>query len=410
MSDLTKFYEAIDANKEKYIQRLADYCAIPSVSGQVEHKEDTVNMVKTCAEDLQNLLGVTDYEVHDNPAGPDYPPILLAKLGSDPKKATLLVYGHLDVQPADSEGWTHQDDPFKLTKKVMADGTVNYYGRGSTDDKGPILGWINAIEAYQSLGMEIPVNIKFCLEAMEESGGAGLDQLIEEQASFFHGVDYVCISDNYWLGKTKPCVTYGLRGIAYYNVTIKCAESDLHSGVYGGTVREAMIDLINIFSKLTDGKGCITIPKVNETVDPMTDEELATYADIDFDPEEYRTQIGTNELLYPDKVGTLTHRWRYPSLSIHGFVGASDVDADQTIIPKEVKGKFSIRLVPSQDPAIVMDTSKLTLRSYTGSVEAKTTFFSIQLQQHQPGLAIIQVIIILLDEMLKKEFGESSRT
>lgn len=109
---------------------------------------------------MNTILGITDYVVHDNPAGPDYPPILLAKLGNDPKKATLLVYGHLDVQPADGTLWTHQTDPFKLTKVNMDDGTVNYYARGSTDDKGPVLGWLNALEAYQSLGMEIPVNIK----------------------------------------------------------------------------------------------------------------------------------------------------------------------------------------------------------------------------------------------------------
>ena len=115
---------------------------------------------------MKNILGVTDYKVHDNPAGTEYPPILLARLGDDPNKATLLVYGHLDVQPADGEDWTYQDDPFKLNKKVMDDGAVNYYARGSTDDKGPILGWINAIEAYQSLNMEIPVNVKVSFVAL----------------------------------------------------------------------------------------------------------------------------------------------------------------------------------------------------------------------------------------------------
>ena len=110
---------------------------------------------------MNTILGITDYKVLDNPAGADeYPPILLAALGNDSNKATLLVYGHLDVQPADSEGWTHQTDPFKLTKVVDENGTVNYYARGATDDKGPILGWINAIEAYQQLDMAIPVNIK----------------------------------------------------------------------------------------------------------------------------------------------------------------------------------------------------------------------------------------------------------
>ncbi|XP_066913241.1 cytosolic non-specific dipeptidase-like isoform X2 [Clytia hemisphaerica] len=314
-------------------------------------------MVHRVYSDLHSLLGIplVNMRIHNNPEDKKLPPILTAHMGNDPSKTTLLVYGHLDVQPApDPENWVHQDDPFKLTKVPATGGTfetIKYYARGSTDDKGPVLGWINAIKAYQDLNMEVPVNIKFLFECMEESGGIGLEQLIEEQSAFFEGVDAVCISDNYWLGLTKPCVTYGLRGISYYNVTIECAAGDLHSGVYGGTVREAMIDLINIFSQLTDGKGGIKIDGVNDDVLVMTDDELALYGPIDFDPEEYRKEIGTKELLYPDKVGTLTHRWRYPSLSIHGFVGASDGNEDQTVIPRQVKGKFSIRLVPNQDPA-----------------------------------------------------------
>jgi len=357
--NLQAFYDHLmkNENRATYIQRLSDYCAYQSLSGDSAYFPICADMVNKCAEDLKTILGIApeDVKVHTNPDGDDLPPILTAHMGNDPSKTTLLIYGHLDVQPApDPENWVHQDDPFKLTKVPATGGTFEtnkYYARGSTDDKGPVLGWINAIKAYQDLNMEIPVNIKFLFECMEESGGIGLEQLIEEQASFFEGVDAVCISDNYWLGLTKPCVTYGLRGISYYNVTIECAAGDLHSGVYGGTVREAMIDLINIFSQLTDGKGGIKIDGVNDDVLEMSDDELALYGPIDFDPEEYRKEIGTKELLYPDKVGTLTHRWRYPSLSIHGFVGASDGNEDQTVIPRQVKGKFSIRLVPNQDPA-----------------------------------------------------------
>lgn len=95
-------------------------------------------------------------------------------------------------------------------------------GRGATDDKGPVLGWINVVEAHKALGLELPVNIKFCLEGMEESGSEGLDKLIFDEADkYFKDVDAVCISDNYWLGTTKPCLTYGLRGVSYFHLKIK---------------------------------------------------------------------------------------------------------------------------------------------------------------------------------------------
>lgn len=138
---------------------------------------------------------------------------------------------YVDVQPAQKEdGW--DTEPFKLTEK---DGKL--YGRGASDDKGPVICWLNAIEAYQKTGQQVPVNIKFVFEAMEESGSEGLDELLEkEKNDFLANVDYVCISDNYWLGKEKPCITYGLRGICYFDVEIQCAKKDLHSGVFGGSV------------------------------------------------------------------------------------------------------------------------------------------------------------------------------
>jgi nonspecific dipeptidase len=296
-----------------------------------------------------------EIEIADNPLGsqtlPDgqtlvLPPIILGSLGKDPKKKTLCLYGHLDVQPAAKEdGW--DTEPFVLTEK---DG--KFYGRGSTDDKGPVLGWLHAIEAHNKLGIEIPVNLKFCFEAMEESGSEGLDELVAQRKdSFFSDVDYVCISDNYWLGNEKPCLTYGLRGIAYFFIEVECAAKDLHSGVFGGSVHEAMTDLIALMGSLIDEKGTILIPGIMDSVAPLTAEEEATYDPIDFDICQYKSDIGCRELLHKDdKKKTLMSRWRYPSLSLHGIHGAFDGHGAKTVIPRKVVGKFSIRLVPHQTP------------------------------------------------------------
>jgi len=189
------------------------------------------------------------------------PKVLLGTLGKDASKKTVLVYGHLDVQPALKEdGWN--TNPFELTE---VDGKL--FGRGASDDKGPVLCWIHAIEAYIKLNIPLPLNVKFVFEGMEESGSEGLDDLlVERKNDFLADVDYVCISDNYWLGKKRPCLTYGLRGLAYFQVEVECSNKDLHSGVFGGTVHEAMPDLCHLLSVLVDKDTKILVPGVDRDV------------------------------------------------------------------------------------------------------------------------------------------------
>lgn len=134
------------------------------------------------------------------------PDVILGTYGDDKLKKTVVIYGHLDVQPAQvSDGW--DTEPFVLTEKHG-----KLFGRGSTDDKGPVISWLNVIEAYQKLNEPFPVNVKFVLESMEEYGSEGLEDLLKSlKTTFLAGVDYVVISDSYWLGKEKPCLQYGLR-------------------------------------------------------------------------------------------------------------------------------------------------------------------------------------------------------
>lgn len=353
MAYLPKLFKYIDDNQELYVKRLAEWVAIQSVSALPEKRSETVEMVKFVGKEIEKLGGsieLTDNGQQKLPDGTEipYPPILLGTLGNDAAKKTLCIYGHLDVQPAEIEdGW--DTDPFTLVEK---DGKL--YGRGSTDDKGPVLAWLNCIEALQKLKQEIPVNIKFCLEGMEESGSEGLDDLVHgRKDTFFKDVDFVCISDNYWLGKKKPCITYGLRGISYFSLEVECSNKDLHSGVFGGTVHEAMTDLIYLMGKLVDRKGKILIPGIEKSVAPVTDEERKLYDKIDFDIAEYCKDVGTSQLLHTTKEQILMHRWRYPSLSLHGIEGAFSGTGAKTVIPRKVIGKFSIRLVPNMDPEVV---------------------------------------------------------
>lgn len=348
-ASLKKIFTYIENNQDKFVEELKEAVAIKSVSAWPECRPDITTMIEFVAKRLKSLGAEVTLEdiglqkLHDGTKIP-LPPILLSVFGKDPNKKTICIYGHLDVQPANiDDGW--DSEPFVLTER---DGKL--YGRGSTDDKGPVLGWLNAIEAYQQTGAEFPVNLKFVFEGMEESGSEGLDDLLyAKKDTFLKGVDFVCISDNYWLGQNKPCLTYGLRGITYFYAEVECSSKDLHSGVYGGTVHEAMGDLIYLLGLLSDVNGKILIPGVYDEVKPTTDDEFKIYENIDFDIAQYHLDTGVDKIIHPtDKTKTLMHRWRYPSLSLHGIQGAFDGAGCKTVIPRKVTGKFSIRLVPNQ--------------------------------------------------------------
>ena len=277
----------------------------------------------------------------------ELPPVIVARHGSSPSKRTILVYGHYDVQPAlKDDGWA--TEPFDLT----IDDQGRMYGRGSTDDKGPVLGWLNAIQAHQAAGIELPVNLLMCFEGMEEYGSEGLDDFIRKEAQkggFFEDADAVCISDNYWLGTEKPCLTYGLRGCNYYSVSVHGPGQDLHSGVFGGSAQEPMTDLVRVLGKLVDTHGKILIPGIQEMVADLAEDEKALYGNISFTMNNLHESLGSTTTIHEDAERTLMARWRYPSLSIHGVEGAFSAPGAKTVIPAKVIGKFSIRTVPDME-------------------------------------------------------------
>ena len=198
----TRFFAFVDERKAQYIERLGEAVAIPSISAELdEHLVDIHKMIDWTKGQIDQLGG--ECRLIDNPVGTTerpLPPILLGNFPVDPKKKTVCVYGHLDVQPAaKDDGW--DTDPFVMTEK---DGKL--YGRGTTDDKGPALSWLWVIQSHKELGVELPVNLKILYEGMEESGSEGLFETIREEAKpgkFLDDVDFFCISDNYWLGKRK---------------------------------------------------------------------------------------------------------------------------------------------------------------------------------------------------------------
>lgn len=350
---LESFYSQVDSLSQPFIERLREAVAIPSISAEDERRPDVIKMGHWLKAQLEGLGAHMEARELGPQPGKEYltlPPAVIGRYPAqkDESKRTILVYGHYDVQPANmSDGWA--TEPFKLTE----DDKGRMYGRGSTDDKGPVLGWLNVIEAHQKAGVDFPVNLLMCFEGMEEYGSEGLDDFIIAECKpgkFFEDADAVCISDNYWLGTEKPCLTYGLRGCSYYSIEISGPGQDLHSGVFGGTAQEPMTDLVRVMGSLVDTDGKIQIKGIKELVAPLTKEEESLYKGIAFTMDNLHESLGSKTTIFPDKESTLMGRWRYPSLSLHGVEGAFSAPGAKTVIPAKVIGKFSIRTVPNMEP------------------------------------------------------------
>lgn len=364
----------MNQHSEEYIHRLREAVALDSVSSDPNKRSRCLDMANYICKWIEKLGGkpiVKHIGKQTFPDGQvlDYPPILFGDFTVDTKeKPVLLAYCHYDVQPADiQDGWKF--DPFQLVEEQG-----KLYGRGATDDKGPLLGWLWAIEAYKQLGIPLPVNLLLCFEGMEESGSTGLDRVIEEESKvggLLSNVKYVCITDNYWLTEHRPCLTYGLRGIVYFQVHIEGPKMDLHSGLFGGLVNEPMNDLIHLFSSLTDIHGNILIPQVMDSVAPVTKEEELLYEKILFDPQLLKQEAGqVSHLRESNKVKLLMNRWRFPSLSFHGIQGAFSGPGEKTVIPGKVTGKFSIRLVPHQQPEEIARHVENYLRQQMNKIQS----------------------------------------
>lgn len=377
--DFSVLFDKIDELKPKFFERLSKAIEIPAVSSNGEYRPHLFRKADFIVNELREL-GFSDIQKCSlglqpgaEDAGLELPPVILARYGTDAKKKTILVYTHYDVQPASiKDGW--DTDPFKCIidekKKII-------YGRGVSDDTGPLTAWLNVVEAYNKVGKELPVNLVFCFEGMEESGSVGLkDFLIKEAQGYFKGVDSVCITDTTWLGVKKPALTYGLRGVHYYQITVSGPAVDLHSGSFGGAVSEPMIDLVKVLNSLVDVRGNILINGVNDMVLPVTDDELKLYKNIDYSIADLNETVGANISLYTDATESLMHRSRYPSLSIHGVQGAFHDPGSKTVIPAKVMGKFSIRTVPNMDSAklneLVLDHCQTVFNSL-GSLNKCTT-------------------------------------
>src|SRR5918996_2595216 len=224
MDNIDKVVDYINVQRDRYVDELKQYLAIPSVSALPQHQPDVRRAAEWSAEHMKNI-GLENVRLFDTPGNP----IVYGEWLNAPGAPTILFYGHYDVQPVDPvELW--ESPPFEAT---VRDGEI--YARGSADDKGQIFMHFKAIEAHIKQTGKLPVNMKVILEGEEEVGSENLDNVIHENKELLKA-DVLVISDSPMFDRGVPSICYGLRGLTYFQIDLRGTKSDLHSGSFGGAV------------------------------------------------------------------------------------------------------------------------------------------------------------------------------
>lgn len=334
MPDLKTFLED---NRQAFIESLKELLRIPSVSTDSRHKDD----VKQAADWVADRFRELEFETQVVPTVGH--PIVFAQSPPVPGKPVALVYGHYDVQPPEPlELW--KTPPFEPTER---DG--NIVARGATDDKGQMLTHVLGAMAWMKSVGELPIQVKFLIEGEEEIGSASLPPFIQENKELLAN-DVVVISDCSQFAPGQPAITYGLKGIAYFELKLTGPNRDLHSGTFGGSVRNPANTLCTMLGSLVDQHGWIHIPGFYDDVLPMTGDERENFAELPFDEEKFKEQLGIDQVHGEEGYTTLERRWARPTLDINGLTSGYQGEGAKTVLPGVASAKFSCRLVPDQDP------------------------------------------------------------
>ena len=317
-----------------HLKELIDFISIPSVSAKSEHKED----IQRAAHWLEAKLTALGFTVELS-AEVGYPVVYAEKIVS-PQAPTVLVYGHYDVQPAEPlELW--DSPPFQPT---VRDGYL--YARGASDDKGQIFAHIAAIE---ELGSDLAVNVKFVIEGEEEISSVNLPAFVRQNAHRLQA-DALLISDGSLFAPGVPSLDSGLRGMVYMEVLLEGAVRDLHSGVYGGAVPNPIHAAAWMIGHLKGEDGRILIPGYYDRVRTLLDLERSMWQQLPFDEAEFAASIGIDATPGEPGFSVLERRWARPTLDVNGIWGGYQGEGAKTVIPAKAGFKFSMRLVPDQDP------------------------------------------------------------
>ncbi|NQV16484.1 dipeptidase [bacterium] len=376
---MNKIIDFLKVHHDRFEQELIDILKIPSISSDPEHAED-MHITAGLLKDEMQRIGMENARVMDTGGHP----VVYSEWLHASGKPTLLIYGHYDVQPIDPlDLWS--SPPFE---PVIKGGKI--FARGSADDKGQIYIHLKAIEAWLAVRDDLPVNVKLVFEGEEEVGSKHLENFIQKHSEMLTA-DYVVISDTPMFREGYPGISYGLRGLAYLQINLRGTATDLHSGSFGGLVKNPINALVEILAQMKDVDGRILIPGFYDDVLPITEVEHDKLNNLPFDASAFAKSIGAPALFGEAGYDDLERLWARPTFDVNGIWGGFQGEGAKTVIPAEAHAKVSMRLVADQDPddiskKFIAYVDSLTPVSMQADIEALHGGFGYITDLNNPGL------------------------
>ena len=328
----------LNEHKSQYLDELLGFLRIPSISSQPDHKNDVQRAAEWVSDRLQQA-GIEAVQVLSTGGHP----VVYGEWLHAEGKPTILIYGHFDVQPVDPlDLWS--DPPFE---PAVRDNRV--YARGAADNKGNMLVPIIAVEALLNTRGTLPVNLKFFFEGQEEIGSPQLSEFIPKQRDLL-SCDLILSADGGQWAADQPSLTLGLRGLCAVQIDVQGAQSDVHSGTYGGTFMNPIHALAHIVESLRDPDGKILVAGFYDDVRSLSETERSHFEAVPFDGDVYKKELGLKELFGEPGYSTYERAWARPTLELNGIWGGYQGEGIKTVIPSKAHAKISCRLVPDQDP------------------------------------------------------------
>jgi acetylornithine deacetylase/succinyl-diaminopimelate desuccinylase-like protein len=332
--DAQKIQAYLDRVRQQFEDRLAQMVEIPTVSMDPAHKPDIAHGAQAAAALIQECGGRA--EVVPTSGNP----VVVGEFASAGSHPTLTIYNHMDVQPAQEPEW--KDEPFRFRKE-----NGRYFGRGTTDDKGPGLTALYAARYAAENGA--PLNIRFLWEFEEEIGSPHFEEFVRKRLPDL-ATDSVLVSDTIWLSRDKPAIPYGLRGLKPARLTLRTGGKDAHSGLTGGAARNPIGELAQVIAGLYDARtGKVNIPGFYKDVVKPSAKEIKSFLASGFDLRKFQAAHELRSLRTKNPREVMLRIWATPTLEVHGITGGYSGPGVKTVVPPFAEAKISMRLVPRQD-------------------------------------------------------------
>ena len=331
-------FQRLERERPRHLEELCEYLRIPSVSTDPAYAAE----VERCADWLLAKMRAAGLAAEK--IATDRNPLVYAEwTGAGPSRPTVLFYGHYDVQPPDPlDEWRHP--PFEPT----VEGEI-LVARGATDDKGQSFTHVKAVEAMLAERGALPVNVKFIVEGEEESGGQSIEAYVRGAGREKLAADVVVVSDTAMWAPGEPAVTYGLKGLAYFEIRVQGPNRDLHSGAFGGGVANPANALAAIVAALRDpATGRILVPGFYDDVRPLAEWERQEFAALGLDEAVVRAELAVDALPGEEGYGYLERIWARPTCDVNGLWSGYQGPGAKTVLPAKAGCKVSFRLVADQ--------------------------------------------------------------